>query len=68
MPILQTKDYKSFVVGDKSFTDYKLANRCLPGDEVILEEKGCYLVKRARYGFLVGILELTSKYLYGHSS
>jgi len=68
MPILQTKDYKSFVVGDKSFTDYKLANRCLPGDEVVLEEKGCYLVKRARYGFLVGILELTSKYLYGHSS
>jgi len=68
MPILQTKDYKSFVVGDKSFTDYKIANRCLPGDEVILEEKGCYLIKRARYGFLVGILEITSKYLYGHSS
>jgi len=68
MPILQTKDYKSFIVGDKTFTDYKLANRCLPGDEVILEEKGCYLVKRARYGYIVGTLELTSKYLYGHSS
>jgi exoribonuclease R len=68
MPILETKDYKSFIVGDKTFTDYKFANHCLPGDEVVVEEKGCYLVKRARYGYLVGVLELTSKYLYGHSS
>lgn len=68
MPLLQTKDYKTFSVGDTIFTDYTLANHCLPGDEVVLEEKGCYLIKRARYGYLVGILELTSKYLYGHSS
>jgi len=65
--LLQTKDYKSFVVGDTQFTDYTLANRCLPGDEVTFNTK-CTLVKRAQYGPIVGTLELTSKYLYGHTA
>ena len=68
MTLLTTKDYKTFVVGEITFRDYKLANRCLPGDDVTFDENGCSLIKRANYGYLVGTLELNSKYKYGHTA
>ena len=68
MTLLTTKDYKTFVVGEITFRDYKLANRCLPGDDVTFDDTGCSLVKRANYGYIVGTLELNSKYKYGHTA
>jgi exoribonuclease R len=65
---LQTKNYKTFQINNTSFDDYHQANRCLPGDEVTWDGTKCHLVKRADHGTLVGILELNSKYLYGHTS
>lgn len=76
MPILQTKNYKDFtIVKDTSsseplvsFSDYRKANKCLHGDEVVWENEKCVLKKRAKYGQIVGTIEFTSKYLYGHTS
>lgn len=68
MDILQTKSYKEFRVGNISFDDYHLANRCLNGDTVEWDGAKCVLKKRGEHRMLVGILELNSKYLYGHTS
>jgi len=76
MPILQTKNYKDFtIVKDTSsseplvsFSDYRKANKCLHGDEVVWENEKCILKKRAKYGQIVGTLDFTSKYMYGHTS
>jgi exoribonuclease R len=65
---LVTKNYKTFQVDTISFDDYHQANRCLNGDEVEWDGTKCQLLKRADHGTLVGILELNSKYLYGHTS
>ena len=69
---LETKDYKSFTVTNSniSFDDYHQANRCLPGDTVVWDsaQAKCQLEKRADHRILVGVLELHSKYLYGHTS
>lgn len=65
---LETKNYKTFQVDTISFDDYHQANRCLNGDEVEWDGTKCLLQKRADHGSLVGILELNSKYLYGHTS
>lgn len=66
--ILETRNYKDFYVGDISFDDYHQANRCLPGDTVHWDGTKCLLQKRTDHKTLVGILELNSKYLYGHTS
>lgn len=66
--ILQTKNYKHFTLNNISFDDYHQANRCLNGDEVEWADNKCILVKRGNHRQLVGILELNSKYLYGHTS
>jgi exoribonuclease R len=65
---LETKNYKEFKINDISFDDFHQANRCLPGDTVTWDGSKCNLVKRANHRTLVGVLELNSKYLYGHTS
>ena len=68
---LQTRDYKTFQIdGDSSivFTDFRQANHCLPGDSVEWSNGMCTLLQRASHRFIPGILELTSKTLYGHTS
>jgi exoribonuclease R len=65
---LQTANYKIFRVGTLEFTDYRQANHCLPGDSVEWQETKCRLIKRAKHRFIPGILETTSKTIYGHSS
>lgn len=74
MPILQSKDYKQFTLHDTtthevlvSFSDYRKANKCLVGDEVEWNGTNCKLIRRAQHTNLVGILDMTSKYLYGHT-
>lgn len=74
MLTLQTKDYKHFTLNDKntneviiSFDDYRKANKCFVGDEVEWHGNNCKLVKRAQHTNLVGVLDMTSKYLYGHT-
>jgi exoribonuclease R len=66
--ILETKNYKQFRIGDISFDDYHQANHCLPGDSVSWDGQKSILEKRADHRILVGVLELNSKYLYGHTS
>jgi exoribonuclease R len=66
--ILQTNNYKQFSINDISFDDFHQANRCLPGDTVSWDGIKCTLVKRANHRVLIGVLELNSKYLYGHTS
>lgn len=73
MPILCTTNYKTFALQEKdtishSFDDYRQANRCLPGDTVMWKGEQCSLVSRATVRPLVGVLELHSKFLYGHTS
>jgi ribonuclease R len=51
-----------------SFDDYRQANRCLPGDTVLWKGEQCSLVSRAAMRPIVGLLELHSKFLYGHTS
>jgi exoribonuclease R len=67
---LYTKNYKQFTLdkGSISFDDYHQANRCLPGDEVDWDGSKCTLIQRADHRILVGVLELNSKYIYGHTS
>ncbi len=73
--ILHTTDYKHFVVTPEcmdvptqTFEDYRQANHCLPGDLVNWIENKCELVRRAKHRFIPGVLELNSKYVYGHTS
>jgi len=62
--ILETKDYKTFRVGDVEFTGN--ASKALPGDTVIVEDGAVTsLVKRANHKGLVGVLEVSSKTRYG---
>jgi len=68
---LQTRDYKTFTIDSDpplQFTDFRQANHCLPGDSVEWTNEMCSLVQRASHRFIPGILELTSKVLYGHTS
>jgi exoribonuclease R len=65
---LQTTNYKTFQIGEIQFSDYKQANHCLPGDSVEWHETKCRLIKRAKHRFIPGVLETTSKTIYGHSS
>jgi exoribonuclease R len=73
--ILDTSNYKQFLVRSEDmdvpsiqFEDYRQANHCLPGDLVNWIENKCQLVRRAKHRFLPGVLELNSKYVYGHTS
>jgi exoribonuclease R len=68
---LTTSDYKTFEVeGDPPivFSDFRQANHCLSGDSVEWKNGMCSLVKRTSHRFIPGVLELTSKVLYGHTS
>ena len=73
MSVLSTKDYQHFkvlsadAVAVAEFVGAENAGRALPGDSVVLKEDGtgCIFVKRAAHPLLPGILELTSKYMYG---
>ena len=66
---LQTKDYKTFTLSSAiTFSDYKQANHCLPGDTVDWKDNRCVLVQRANHRFIPGILEFRTKYVYGHTS
>ena len=73
---LQTKDYKHFkleiisnissigsVIDGKEFDGAFLANKSLPGDIVVWDNK-CKIIKRNKH-VLVGTLELNSKTKYG---
>ena len=66
--ILTTTDYKHFEVTPYIFEDYRQANHCLPGDFVNWVDNKCQLVRRAKHRFIPGVLELNSKYVYGHTS
>lgn len=67
--LLRTSDYKNFQLeNDITFSDFKQANHCLPGDTVEWKENLCHLMKRGIHRFLPGVLELNSKYIYGHTS
>jgi len=69
--MLATKDYKKFQVLDSSrtvvheFEGAALAHKALPGDSVRIAGPGVELVERAEKRLLVGVLCLTSKYMYG---
>ena len=76
---LQTKDYKHFkleiisnississVIDGKEFDGAFLANKSLPGDIVVWNNK-CEIIKRNKH-ILVGTLELNSKTKYGITS
>lgn len=69
--MLTTKDYKKFQVLDSSrtvlheFEGAVLAHKALPGDSVRVAGPGVELVARGEKRLLVGVLCLTSKYMYG---
>ena len=65
---LQTTNYKTFTLSTHSFTGYKQANRCLHGDTVDWQNEKCVLVKRDAHRFIPGVLETTSKIIYGHTN
>lgn len=72
MPTLFTKNYKEFSVIEngaviKTFSGAKLANKCLPGDSVVLTDDGCRLVERCIQPIIAGLLELNSKVRFGFS-
>ena len=72
--MLKTKNYRDFQVVDtqgqptKSFSGAKLANKCLPNDEVDLQDTGCVLKQRSTHPVLAGLVELNSKVRYGFTS
>jgi hypothetical protein len=75
--ILETKDYKKFLLIKKIKEDYdeptvfedaSLANGCFNGDTVSWDSNGCRLIKRGEHPILAGILELNSKIKYGITS
>lgn len=68
---LKTKDYQHFRIGEEgpAFDGAERAGRALPGDEVIGDEaSGCTLMRRTEHPPLAGVLDLTSKYVYGMTS
>lgn len=73
---LLTSNYKTFClepevmphVEEIHFEGHQKANRCLPGDTVNWTGSKCELVKRAKHRFIPGVLELNSKYVYGHTT
>lgn len=72
---LFTTDYNKFKILDEttdeeliSFEGAKLANKCLPGDNVKYDASGCQLVARCEQPQIPGTLELTSKTKYGMTS
>jgi exoribonuclease R len=66
--ILSTSNYIDFQVQDTVFQGAKAAKHCLPGDSVEWLGDTCKLVKRASHRFVPGVLETSSKYIYGHTS
>jgi len=71
--MLKTKNYRDFQVvtlgqPTKSFAGAKLANKCLPNDEVDATETGCVLKQRTQHPVLAGLVELNSKVRYGFTS
>lgn len=73
---LLTSNYKTFTVQPEvmphvpeiHFEGHQAANHCLPGDTVNWSGSKCELVRRAKHRFIPGILELMSKYVYGHTT
>jgi exoribonuclease R len=71
---LQSKRYEDFCLIEEDgsvayrFEGAEKANKALPGDQVLWTNQQCQIVQRASYGWIVGTLELNSKYLYGHTS
>lgn len=72
--MLQTKNYIDFEIQDPvsgavtlSWSGASRANRCLPGDKVDCSSGAIELVERGEHE-LVGVLHLTSKYMYGMTS
>lgn len=72
--MLHTHNYIDFEVQDhltgeilSSWSGAAQARRCLPGDTVRMSSGSVELVQRAEHE-LVGILHLTSKYMYGMTS
>lgn len=69
--MLATKNYKTFQIVSSSgtvlheFEGASLARKTLPGDSVSWKEGGAELVARGEKQLLVGVLCLTSKYMYG---
>jgi exoribonuclease R len=67
--MLTTKDYSVFHIINTTiqFTGAKLANKCLPGDQVEwdVQNNQCKLVSRGNHNWIVGTLELTNKSKYG---
>ena len=69
--MLATKNYKTFQIVSSSgtvlheFEGATLARKTLPGDSVSWKEGGAELVARGEKQLLVGVLCLTSKYMYG---
>jgi len=65
--ILQTKDYNQFIILDDSgnkiheMEGAALANKCLPGDNVIWDNK-CELELRYEHPLIVGTIEFKIKY------
>lgn len=69
--ILYTKNYVNFEIKGETTTMFegaKNANRCLPGDLVVISGEGCQLVSRAKYTPIVGTIHLTGKIKYGMTS
>lgn len=67
--MLRTKNYLDFeIVGQATGSGIESLNRCLPGDTVLWSNEKCVLQKRAPHRYIVGILEVNSKYVYGHTS
>ena len=75
MAILRTKNYRDFQILSDAGSSEVLAsgttpeqmNHCLPGDEVVWSGEKCQLQYRSQHT-LVGILEMKSKYIFGHTS
>jgi exoribonuclease R len=72
--MLQTKNYLDFEILNPrtqelltSWSGATLANRSLPGDKVQITTGDVQLVERGEHE-LVGVLHLTSKYMYGMTS
>lgn len=70
--MLRTKDYKHFEIinsfGEvqKTFEGAEIASRALPEDRVMMTDAGkLVILERAPKKNLVGVLQLTSKYMYG---
>jgi exoribonuclease R len=64
--MLQTKDYKTFQVGDQMVSGAVNASRALPGDTVEVENgRVAIIIKRADHRGLVGVLEVAAKTRYG---